>query len=105
MEFACGTGYTRPVRLSEATRAFADRSMHGMYGDDAMTHQTIAMDTVPGFAEMDGTERYSHAIDEIARRAPIRLIPGEKICGAATLGGAISHIIPVTFTASLCCGR
>ena len=97
MEFACGTGYTRPVRLSAETRAFADRSMHGVYGDDAMTHKTIAMDTVPGFAEMDGMERYSHAVDEIARRAPIRLIPGEKICGAATLGGAISHIIPVTF--------
>ena len=50
MEFACGTGYHRPVRLSEETRAFADRSMHGMYGDDAMTHRTLPMDDVPGFA-------------------------------------------------------
>lgn len=97
MEFACGTGYVRPVRLSEETRAFADRSVHGFYGDDAMQHKTISMDTVPGFAEMDGRERYSTAIEEIARLAPIRLIPGEKICGSANLGGAISHIIPVTF--------
>lgn len=97
MEFTCGTGFTRPIRLSEETRAFADRSMHGMYGDDAMTHRTVSLDDIPGFAEMDTMERYSHAIDAIARKAPIRLIPGEKICGAATLGGAIAHKIPVVY--------
>lgn len=97
MEFFCGTGYTRPVRLSEETRAFAWRSLHGTYGEDAMTHPDIPMDHIHGFRELDADEQYSLCIDAIARQAPLRLIDGEKLCGAATLGRAISHQIPVTY--------
>ncbi|MBQ8400957.1 MAG: hypothetical protein IJX14_03415, partial [Clostridia bacterium] len=97
MEFFCGTGIKRPVRLSEETRAFAWRSLHGEYGDDTCKVMDVPMDSIHGFAELDGDEKYSLCIDAIVRNAPLRLIDGEKICGAATLGRVISHQIPATY--------
>lgn len=97
MEFFCGTGRKRPIRLSEETRDFAVRSLHGEYGEDAMTHLDIPMDNIHDFASLDGDEQYSLCIDAIAREAPLRLIDGEKLCGAATLGRAIFHQIPTTY--------
>ena len=35
MEFFCGTGFKRPVRLCEETRKFAHESLHGKYGEEA----------------------------------------------------------------------
>ena len=33
----------RPVRLSEATRRFADESLHGRYGDDALRTPAVLL--------------------------------------------------------------
>ncbi len=96
MEFFCGTGRKRPIRLSEETRAFADTSLHGTYGDEAMTHTYVTLDEIHGFDELDTEEKYSLCIDAIARNAPLRLVPGEKICGAATLGAGIWHQVPAS---------
>ena len=97
MEFFCGTGLKRPVRLSESTRDFAWRSLHGEYGDDTCAVMGVPVDAIHGFEELDADEKYSLCIDAIVRQAPLRLVEGEKICGAATLGMAIRHQVPATW--------
>ena len=77
MEFFCGTGLKRPVRLTEETRAFAWRSLHGEYGDDTCAVMGVPVDAIHGFDELDADEKYSLCIDAIVRQAPLRLVEGE----------------------------
>ncbi|MBR3996943.1 MAG: hypothetical protein IKI93_01210, partial [Clostridia bacterium] len=100
MEFLCATGLTRPVRLSEETRQFAWDSLHGKYGDEAMKTMGVEVDAVAEFDSLDQNDRYSHCIDAIVRKCPIRLIDGERIVGSATLGQAIHHTVPATYNDS-----
>ncbi|MBQ8369152.1 MAG: hypothetical protein IJY35_04165 [Clostridia bacterium] len=97
MEFLCTTGLTRPVRLCEATRQFAWDSLHGRYGDECMKTMHVDVDTVAGFDAMEPREQYSHCIDAIVRKSPVRLIDGERIVGSATLGSAIHHTVPAQY--------
>ncbi|MBP3293359.1 MAG: hypothetical protein J6N32_06370 [Clostridia bacterium] len=94
MEFFCGTGFTRPVRLCEETRRFAYESLHGKYGDDAKTTPHVSVDNIYGFDDMLDYERYTCCIDAIVRECPLRFVEGERIIGAATLGAAIGHVVP-----------
>ncbi len=87
----------RPVRLSEATRRFAYESLEEhRWGLDTMATPAVTLDHIEGIADMPLLARQDIALREIAERAPIRLCPDERICGAATLGLAISHVIPAT---------
>ena len=54
----------------------------------------VTVDGIHGFDELDAEEKYSLCIDTIARNAPLRLIDGELVCGAATLGCAVQHQVP-----------
>ena len=90
----CAQG--RPVRLCEATRQFALESLNGKYGDEAMRHWAVSLDGVEGFEALSPMQQYDAAIREIARRAPLRVTPQERVCGAATLGAAITHNVPAT---------
>lgn len=94
MDFYCGTGLTRPVRLSEETRRFAYESMHGRYGDEAMKTRYVTVDDVYGFDDMSDYDRYDCCIDKIVRTCPLRFVAGERLIGSATLGGAIGHVVP-----------
>ena len=98
MEFYTAYKDPRPVRLCEATRQFAYDSLENhRYGLEAMKTASLPMDHVEGFADMAPLEKERVYLREIAEKCPIRLIQGERICGAATLGMAIHHLIPVTF--------
>lgn len=46
-------------------------------------------------AGMSPDLRYAHAAMLVAREAPLRILPGEKIVGAATLLEAAAHMTPV----------
>ena len=94
MEFFCGTGFRRPVRLCEATRRFADDSLRGTYGEDAKTTPYVTVDDIYGFEDMLDYDRYSYCIDKIVRECPLRFVEGERVIGAATLGAAIHHLVP-----------
>lgn len=96
MDFYAENG-KRPVRLNEETRRFAYESLHYKYGK--LTEQTpgVSMDDCEGFAQLTELQKYDAVIEQIARKAPIRVCDGEKISGAATLGIAIHHNIPATF--------
>ena len=88
----------RPIRLSEATRQFAYDSLeHHRYGQEAMQTPAVTLDHIVGFADLSLLQKEAVIIKEIAEKAPVRLVRGEKICGAATLGLALSHVIPATF--------
>lgn len=91
---ACGK---RPVHLSEETRRFADESMHHRYGLDTRRTMEVVLDDVEGFESMSPLQRHDAAIARIAATAPVRVCPGEKISGAATLGRAIGEEIPATY--------
>ena len=88
----------RPVRLPEATRRFAFESLRARYGRE--TEQTPffeAEGAIPGFAGLDDLDRHDAMIRLIAEQAPIRIVPGERLSGAATIGDAMEHWIPVRF--------
>ncbi|MBO5257829.1 MAG: hypothetical protein J6C42_10065, partial [Clostridia bacterium] len=104
MEFFCGTGFTRPVRLCEETRRFAYESLHGKYGDDAKTTPHVSVDNIYGFDDMLDYERYTCCIDAIVRECPLRFVEGERIIGAATLGAAIGHVVPAVRNGSYAFG-
>ena len=97
MDFYTQNGLTRPVRLCEATRKFAFDSLNRKYGLDTLKIDDIKLDSIQGFTELSLLEKYDNAILRIAEEAPIRICDGEKISGAATLGYAIRHYVPVTY--------
>ena len=115
--FPCAAGRVRPVRLSEATRKFAFESLNDhKYGKDALTHMAIVVDDLypeaakkvasgeveaPCVRAITGDDPvaklriYDEYTMRIAEEAPLRVVPGEYISGAATWGLAIRHYVPV----------
>ncbi len=87
----------RPIRLSEETRKFAYESLDHKYGQDTLKSFAVAMDDHEGFDKLTSLQKYDASIREIVTKAPIRIVPGERISGAATLGAAIRHMVPATF--------
>ena len=59
----------------------------------------VALDDTEG---LSSRQLYDRAITEIAAKAPLRIVadadgaPLELVCGAATLGAAIRHVVPAT---------
>ena len=97
MIFPTASTQPRPARLSERTRDWAWRSMHGEFGDDAMTHMAVSLDHLEDFEQLTEIEQYDIAIRQIAQEAPLRICPEELLCGAATLGNGIIHYGPAVF--------
>lgn len=97
MNFPTASAHPRPVRLSEETRAWAYTSLHGKYGDEAISNDAVTLDHIEGFENLPATAQYDLMIREIAAKSPLRICPAEKICGSATLGLGISHEVPARF--------
>ncbi len=91
MIFPTASAQSRPIRLNESIRDWAWRSMHGEYGDDAMTHMSVSLDHLDGFDALPEIDQQDIALRLIAQEAPLRLCPEELLCGAATLGSGIIH--------------
>ena len=89
----------RPVRLSEATREFAARSLSGVYGKEASSeHMAFEMSEVPDFdPNASNYEQYGFCLKYVAQNAPIRICDEELVSGAATMGAAIKNVLPVTW--------
>lgn len=97
MIFPTASLQPRPVRLSEQTRNWAWRSMHGEFGDDAMTHMAVSLDHLADFHLLPEIDQYDLAVRMIAEHAPLRICPEELLCGAATLGNGIIHYGPAEY--------
>lgn len=97
MIFPTASSTRRPVRLGKATRAWAWQALHGCYGDEALAHNSVLLDTLPDFEQLSPVAQYDAAVKQIAALAPLRFCPAERLCGSATLGLAISHVVPATY--------
>ena len=72
MDFYTASSEKRPVRLSEVTRRFAEESLNGKYGDEAMQCFAVSMDDTENFEAMTELEKYDAMIRKIAEEAPLR---------------------------------
>ena len=85
----------RPVRLCEATRRFAMESLLGKYGAQTISVPFVSADGVQGWENMSEHERYAAGLDLVVKECPVRICPAERVCGAATLGLAVRHQVPM----------
>ena len=97
MEFYTSSDLKRPIRLNEKTRQFAYESLNHKYGLDTKKTLCVSLDHIENFESKPELEKYNDAIYEIVSKAPVRICENEKISGAATLGKAISHIVPAQY--------
>ncbi len=99
-----GFGVTTPFRgrqrLSAATRELAARYLAGEIG---RTVQPAAFAPAPEFlaASPSPNQHYAEAVRLIAAQAPLRVLPGELLAGAATLKEATWHRTPASPFASI----
>lgn len=83
------------MRLCEATRGFAMESLQGKYGEQTAQQPFVCVDHVANWDTMHEFARYTAALNVLVQECPIRICPEERVCGAATLGAAIRHQVPV----------
>ncbi len=93
MEFYSAFG-VRPVRLCDATRQFAFGSLQGKYGRETAKTPYVHLDHIADFWEKTPIQQYDIMIREICANAPVRICPGERISGSASLGESIHHVVP-----------
>ncbi|MBO4217773.1 MAG: hypothetical protein J5940_07490, partial [Clostridia bacterium] len=103
MEFESVNGIPRPIRLCEETRRFAADSLGHRYGLETKSTPGVTLDDVDGFEALSPCKKYDVAIRRIAETAPLRICDGELISGSATLGAAISHLVPAFFKGEALC--
>ncbi len=74
---------TRPVRLSEETRDFAYRSLHGEYGRDVRSHYAATLDHIPDFEALPPLEKYNIAnlVHKHRNDTEIKYVPGISAFG------------------------
>ena len=63
----------------------------------------VSLDDVENFEALTMLQKYDIAIQRIAAEAPVRICEGEKLSGAATLGGAIYHMVPAAYQDKMLC--
>lgn len=96
MEFFAVNG-KRPKRLQEETRLFAYESLNHKYGRQTMQMPCVDLDDIEDFKSLSEIGKYDAAIKRICETAPIRIVNGEKISGAATLAEAAMHRVPARY--------
>ncbi len=90
----------KTARLSLATHELADHYLSGRIG---RAIQPVAFTPAPEFLAQAPTpnRHYAEAVRLIAAQAPLRILPGERLVGAATLKEAMQHRMPATPFGSL----
>ena len=81
-----------PARLCSSTRALARRALAGEFGK-GMQLAAFALD--PAADSLSPNRRYAAAAMAMATHAPIRVLPGERVVGSATLLDAVKHEVPL----------
>ena len=84
-----------PRRLPDVTRELAARALAGEHGRSMRSATFAIPDSF--FLQLPAPNRIAaEAIRLIGEQAPLRLLPGERLAGAATLQEAAEHRIPAT---------
>ena len=93
-DFGVVTGISSSRQLSDATRRLAARALAGEFGSQ-MRPAAFKVEEA-GLEGLSVERRCAMAIRAIADQAPLRLVEGELLVGAATLLEAAQHRIPTT---------
>ncbi len=88
------TTFPSPKRLSDITHALAQRGLSGEFGR-ATVSAGVKLEDLMDVTGVSEEMRCAHAIEFIAERAPLRILPGERIVGSATYNEAVHHAIPI----------
>ncbi len=88
-----------PQRLSQPTRDLAQLALSGAWGH-ALADISPSIDGRDEFAQLSEEMRYAQCVKLIAEEAPLRIFPGMRLVGSASLRQASCHVTPV-----LCAGR
>jgi len=83
-----------PRRLCEATRRLAARGLAGEFGR-ALQNADPALKQMLSSGDVTPEARYAAAVSLIAESAPLRILPEERLVGAATYREAACHIVPI----------
>ncbi|MCE5278841.1 MAG: pyruvate formate lyase family protein [Planctomycetaceae bacterium] len=81
-------------RLSDSTRELARRALSGEWGRSLFS-QCPTFDGRSDLAAASDEIKFAHSVKMIAEQAPLRIVPGEKVVGSATLQAATCHQLPV----------
>lgn len=92
--------FTTPHRLSDTTHQLARRGLSGEHGR-ALVSLGVEVDDLVETKGMSEDMRVAHAIKIIAEKAPLRILPGERIVCSATLLEAAGHYIPLCHRSSV----
>jgi len=84
----------RPGRLSARTRELARRALAGEWGR-ALSELPVTIAPKSGTPGLSDEARYARCVRLIAEHAPLRVLPGQFLVGAATLRMAAGHEVPV----------
>jgi len=93
-DFGVVTGAVCPRRLSTATRQLAARALAGEFGRQMQPAAFTVAEA--NSQDLSADRRYALVVRAIAAHAPLRLVPGERIAGAATLLEAARHMLPAS---------
>jgi formate C-acetyltransferase len=87
-----------PKQLSDLTRRLAERALAGEHGR-SMANADFRLEERE-VADLSPNMRYAWAAKLVAEKAPLRILPGERIVGSATLLEAPRHQTPVAAVGS-----
>ena len=82
------------LQLCSATRHLAEQALSGEWGR-SLVDLPLHLDESDPLRGSSDELRYARCIALIAERAPLRIVPGERIVGSATLQQATYHQVPV----------
>lgn len=85
---------TATNRLAPLTHQLADQALRGVWGR-ALLDLPLTLDGRDDLRGVSDELRYAHCVKLIAEQAPLRILPGERIVGSATLRQAAFHNVPV----------
>lgn len=89
------TPFVGSKRLSRQTRELAARYISGEIGRSVKPTE-FALDAEFLAGSPTSNRHYAEAVRRIAAEAPLRILPGERLAGAATLREAAQHRTPLT---------
>ncbi|MHC4886381.1 MAG: pyruvate formate lyase family protein [Planctomycetota bacterium] len=93
--FGVVTPFKGAKRLSPATRTLAARYLSGEIGR-SLEHAGFSVPDSFLAGSPTDNQYYAEAVRLIAESAPLRILPGERLVGAATLREAAEHRTPLT---------
>jgi len=83
-----------PKRLSEVTHSLAQRGLSGEFGR-ATVPAGVKLEELMDVSGLSEEMKCAHAVRFIAERAPLRILPGERVVGSATFREAVGHAVPI----------